>query len=54
MIALALLGALIAYVEDDAITDPLRVWTKFGFGSVFLWFIFGPAWSLVFFRREAQ
>jgi hypothetical protein len=52
VIALALLGGLIAYVGDDAITQPLRDWYRFGFGSVVLWFIFGPVWSVVFFRRE--
>lgn len=51
IIALALLEALIAYVGNDAITNPLRVWYRFGFGCVFFWFVFGPAWSLVFFRR---
>jgi hypothetical protein len=39
-------------VGDDAITQPLRDWYRFGFGSVVLWFIFGPVWSVVFFRRE--
>ncbi len=52
MIAFALLEALIAYVGNDAVTQPLQAWYKFGFGCVFFWFIFGPAWSLVFFRRK--
>lgn len=54
IIALALVEGLIAYVGNDAITNPLRAWYKFGFGCVFFWFIFGPAWSLVFLRREAR
>ncbi|ROZ75387.1 hypothetical protein [Ramlibacter sp. WS9] len=54
IIAFALLEALIAYVGNDAITNPLQAWYKFGFGCVFFWFIFGPVWSLVFFRREAR
>ena len=54
LIAFALIEALIAYVDNDAITQPLHTWHKFGFGCVLLWFIFGPAWSLVFFRREAR
>ena len=54
VIAFALLEALIAYVGNEAITNPLLAWHKFGFGCVFFWFIFGPAWSLVFFRREAR
>lgn len=52
IIALALLETLIAFAGNDAITQPLRAWYKFGLGSVFFWFIFGPAWSLAFFRRE--
>jgi hypothetical protein len=54
IVAFALLEALIALVGNDAVTHSLRVWYKFGFGSVFFWFVFGPAWSLVFFRRKAR
>ena len=54
IVAFALLEALVALVGNDAVTQPLRVWYKFGFGSVFFWFVFGPAWSLVFFRRKAR
>lgn len=51
IIAFALLTALIAYVGNDEITQPLNAWYRYGFGCVFLWFIFGPLWRLVFFRR---
>lgn len=54
IIAFALLGGLIAYVGDDAITKPLRAWYGIGFGCIVLWFVFGPVWSLVFFRREPR
>ena len=54
IIALGLIEALTAYVGNETITQPLRIWYKYGFGCVFFWFIFGPAWSLVFFRRNAQ
>ena len=54
VIAFALLEGLIAYVGNDAVTSPLQAWYKFGLGCVFFWFIFGPAWSLVFFRRAAR
>ncbi len=54
IVALALIEALTAYVGNEAITQPLRAWYKYGLGSVFFWFVFGPAWSLVFFRREAR
>jgi hypothetical protein len=51
-ITLTLLVGLIAFVDDDARTQALEKWFRFAFGGVFLWFVFGPAWSLVFFKRE--
>lgn len=54
IIALALIEALTAYVGNEAVTQPLREWHRYGLGSIFVWFIFGPAWSLLFFRREAR
>ena len=54
IIAFALLEALIAFVDNDAITQPLYAWYKFGFGCVFFWFIFGPAWSLLLVRRRER
>jgi hypothetical protein len=53
-IAIALLIALIAYLDNEAVTQPLHQWFRIAFGSVFFWFIFGPVWSLVFFRRTAK
>jgi hypothetical protein len=55
IIALALLEALIAYIDDEAITQPLLVWYRFAFGCVFFWFVFGPVWALLFqsWRRTA-
>lgn len=52
-IALALISAVIAYLGDGAATEPLRVWFKIGLASVFFWFLFGPLWSVVFFRKGA-
>ena len=54
ILAFALIEALIAYVGNAAVTQPLHVWHSFGAGCVFFWFIFGPAWSLVFFQREER
>jgi hypothetical protein len=54
VIALGLIEALIAYVGNDTVTQPLNAWHRHAFGCVFFWFIFGPLWSLVFFRREAR
>lgn len=33
-------------VDDDAIVEPLRLWFRIALGSVFIWFVFGPVWSL--------
>ncbi|HEX6396657.1 MAG TPA: hypothetical protein VFZ95_04480 [Steroidobacteraceae bacterium] len=52
VITLALLVALIAFVGDAEQTQALGQWFRFAFAGVILWFLFGPAWSLVFFRRE--
>lgn len=54
IIALVLIEALTAFVDNEAITAPLRVWYKVAVGGVFFWFVFGPVWSLVFFRRKAR
>lgn len=53
VITLALLVALIAYLDDKARTQELESWFQIAFGAVFLWFVFGPLWRLVFFRRSA-
>lgn len=52
IIAISLLSALMAHVGDDVRTEPLHLWFRIAFGSVFLWFVFGPGWSLLFFRRK--
>ncbi len=52
IITVVLLSALIAYVDNEAATRELLLWFRIAFGSIFLWFVFGPLWSLVFFRRE--
>ena len=54
IIALALIEALVAYVGNEAATQPLLAWHKYGFGSVVLWFIFGPFWSLFLVRRSSH
>ena len=54
LIAVPLLSALIVYVDDEAVTQSLHIWYRIAFGSVFLWFVFGPVWSLLFLARKAQ
>ena len=54
IITVALLSALIAFVDDEAISRALYDWYRIAFGSVVFWFVFGPAWSLVFFRGQTS
>jgi hypothetical protein len=54
IIALALITALIAWLGQSAATRPLQLWYRLGLGCIFFWLVFGPAWSLVFFRREVR
>lgn len=54
VIALALITALIAWLGQNAATQPLEAWYRYGLGCIFFWFLFGPVWSLVFFRRPAH
>ena len=53
VITVVLLSALLVYIDNEAITRELYSWFRIAFFSVILWFVFGPVWSLVFFRREA-
>lgn len=53
IIAMALLAGLIAYVNDEARTQALEEWYRIAFGSVAVWFAFGPVWALVFGWRKA-
>jgi hypothetical protein len=53
IIAIALLIALIAYVDNEVLTKALHGWFRIAFGSVILWFAFGPVWSLLSFLPRA-
>jgi len=53
-IALALIAALIGVLGRGPSTQPLELWFKVGAACIFFWFVFGPAWSLLLFRREAH
>jgi hypothetical protein len=50
VITVVLVIALIAYVDDEARTKALSAWFGIATGTVVMWFVFGPAWSLLFFR----
>jgi hypothetical protein len=47
LITMALVEALVQFVGRSEATQPLLAWHKHAFGCIALWFIFGPAWSLV-------
>jgi hypothetical protein len=53
-ITVALLIALIAFVDDEAITKGLHGWFNVAFFSTIVWFLFGPVWSLFYLRGESR
>lgn len=48
-----LLIAMIGFVDQPGRTEALNQWFRISLGSVFFWFVFGPLWSLLFFKRES-
>ncbi len=46
-----LLIGVIAFVNQPSRTEALNIWFRIPLGTVFFWFIFGPLWSLIFFKR---
>lgn len=46
-----LLIAMIGFVDQPGRTEALKIWFRIPLGTIFFWFIFGPLWSLVFFKR---
>ena len=53
-ITLALLVALIAFVNPESATEALHEWVRIPIGCAIFWFLFGPIWTLLFsfWRRE--
>ncbi len=47
-----LLFAVIAFIDQPDKTQALEAWFLIPLAAAFFWFIFGPFWSLVFFKRE--
>jgi hypothetical protein len=50
----ALLIMMIEFVGDSTKTEALNIWFKIPLFTIFFWFLFGPLWSLVFFKRASQ
>jgi hypothetical protein len=46
-IAIVLLMAVIAFLDNESVTKELQVWFRIAFGSVVVWFVLGPVWSLI-------
>ena len=53
-IVYVLIILMIEFVGDPTKTEALQIWFKIPFFTVFFWFVFGPLWSLVFFKRASQ
>jgi hypothetical protein len=49
-----LLIASIAFIDDPSKTEELNIWFRLPLGTAFFWFIFGPLWSLVFFKPVSR
>ena len=54
LVTILLVIALIAFVNNEAATEALHLWFRIALGSIILWFVFGPVWTLLFtsWRRE--
>lgn len=46
-----LLVVMISFVDRPDKTEALSIWFRIPLGTIFFWFVFGPLWSLVFFKR---
>ena len=53
-ITIGLLVAMIAFIDNDPRTEALRDWIRVAFGMVIFWFVFGPVWTMLFFRRSTS
>ncbi len=51
-IIVVLVTVVMALVDDPARTEALEQWLRMPVGTAAIWFVLGPLWSLVFFRRE--
>lgn len=54
IIAVGLISTLIAFLGNQAPTQPLQIWYRLGIVCIFFWFIFGPLWTLVFYSWRSE
>ncbi|NJO12327.1 MAG: hypothetical protein HC872_01340 [Gammaproteobacteria bacterium] len=50
-ITYVLLIGMVSFADQPEKTQALQVWFRIPLGTMFFWFLFGPLWSLVFFKR---
>jgi hypothetical protein len=53
-ITMGLLVAMIAAINNDPQTEALREWFRIAVGMVIFWFVFGPLWTMLFFKHREQ
>jgi hypothetical protein len=49
-----LLFAVTTFVDQPSRTQALEIWYLIPLGTAFFWFVFGPLWQLIFFKRESN
>ncbi|WP_155250734.1 hypothetical protein [Pseudoalteromonas luteoviolacea] len=54
LIIYVLLILIVVLVDDPAKTHAITIWFKIPVFTVLFWFIFGPVWSMVFFKRSSN
>ena len=49
-----LLFAVTTFVDQPSRTQALDIWYGIALGIAFFWFVSGPLWQLIFFKRESM
>ncbi|MBL4639075.1 MAG: hypothetical protein JKY57_00955 [Kordiimonadaceae bacterium] len=51
VITYGLLSTMVGYVNEPSRTEALNIWFKIPFFTTIFWFLFGPLWRIIFFKR---
>jgi hypothetical protein len=51
-ITMLLLIGMIVMFNNDPRTEALRDWFRIAAGSIIFWFVFGPVWTMLFYKRS--
>ncbi|TQF70214.1 hypothetical protein [Pseudoalteromonas luteoviolacea] len=54
VITYALLVLIVGFVNDASKTEALHIWFKMPLFTIFFWFLFGPFWRIIFFKRAPK